>query len=92
MAVSLLDAGLGPVQKVGVGNPESNTLPLINPQSVEMDAHRALIATDPDTGLPVIHSPPDAPIHSMTAEQIQAIIVEELLREDLERAGVLVRH
>jgi toxin-antitoxin system PIN domain toxin len=35
---------------------------------------RAVIVTDPDTGLPVILSPPDAPILRMTAEEFDAIV------------------
>jgi plasmid stability protein len=50
------------------------------------------ISTDPETGLPVIHSPPDAPIHSMTNDQVLALIQETQLEEDLERAGFPVRH
>jgi hypothetical protein len=48
-------------------------------------------ATDPATGLPVIESPPDAPIRSMTPEQFQALIDQTQLEEDLERAGLAVR-
>src|SRR5687767_5187642 len=33
-----------------------------------------VITTDPVTGLPVIHSPPDAPIHRMTAAEFQAVV------------------
>ena len=51
-----------------------------------------VISTDPATGLPLIHGPPDAHIHSMSAEQIQALIEETQLEEDLERAGLPVRH
>jgi hypothetical protein len=51
-----------------------------------------VISVDPATGLPVIHSPPDAPIRSMTAEQFQALIAESELDGDLERAGLTVRH
>jgi plasmid stability protein len=56
------------------------------------DATRVTISTDPETGLPVIHSPPDAPIHSMTDDQILALVQQTQLEEDLERAGFPVRH
>jgi hypothetical protein len=51
-----------------------------------------LVSTDPATGLPVIHSPPEAPIRSMTAEQIRALVEEAQLEEDLGRAGLPIRH
>jgi hypothetical protein len=51
-----------------------------------------VVQTDPVTGLQVIVSPPDAPIHSMTAEQFQALVAEAELEGDLERAGLSVRH
>jgi len=47
---------------------------------------------DPSTGLPIIHSPPDAPIHSMSVDQILALSQAVLEEEDLERAGLSVRH
>jgi plasmid stability protein len=50
-----------------------------------------VLSSDPATGLPVIHSPPDAPIRSMTAEQVQALIDQARREEDLERAGLPVR-
>lgn len=50
------------------------------------------IQTDPLTGLPVIISPPEAPIHSMTVDQILALEQSTLEEEDLERAGLPVRH
>jgi plasmid stability protein len=34
---------------------------------------RPVITTDPDTGLPLILSPPDAPVWRMTADQLDAI-------------------
>jgi plasmid stability protein len=55
--------------------------------------HQALnIQTDPVTGLPVIISPPDAPIHSMTVDQIIALEWADLEEEELERAGLPLRH
>jgi plasmid stability protein len=49
------------------------------------------ITTDPDTGLPVIQSPPDAPIHHMNSEELQALIERTQLEEDLERSGLPLR-
>jgi plasmid stability protein len=51
-----------------------------------------VVSTDPATGLPVIHSPANAPIRSMSAEQIRALLEGTQLEEDLERAGLPVRH
>jgi hypothetical protein len=51
-----------------------------------------VLSTDPATGLPVINSPPDAPIRSMSADEILALIDQTQLEEDLERAGLIVRH
>lgn len=50
------------------------------------------ISTDPSTGLPVINSPPDAPIRSMTVEQFQAVIQEAELEGELERTRLTFRH
>jgi hypothetical protein len=52
----------------------------------------AVVSTDPATSLPVIISPPDAPIHSMKAEDVLALEQATLEEEDLERAGLPVRH
>jgi plasmid stability protein len=62
------------------------------PSPTRVDAAPLTISSDPETGLPVIHSPPDAPIHSMTNDQILALIEQTQLEEDLERAGFPVRH
>lgn len=51
----------------------------------------AVILDDPDTGLPVIHSPPDAPIWRMTPAEVDALVNRAQLEEDLERAGLPVR-
>lgn len=90
LAASLLAAGLRSDQGGGGCGAALDT-PQIEGRPAEGGLAEPLISKDPDTGLPVIHSPPDAPIHSMTAEQFQAIVDEELLREDLERAGVSIR-
>lgn len=50
-----------------------------------------VITTDPDTGLPVIQSPPDAPIWRMTAAEHDALVERTRSEEDLERAGLPVR-
>jgi plasmid stability protein len=47
-----------------------------------------VIGTDPHTGLPVIISPPDAPIHSMSAAEVLALEQSILEEEDLKRAGL----
>lgn len=50
------------------------------------------VATAAATGLPIIHSPPDAPIHSMTVNEILALTEAALSEDDLERAGLSIRH
>jgi hypothetical protein len=50
-----------------------------------------VITTDPQTGLPVILSPPDAPIHRMTAAEFQAVIDQANEEAELERAGIPLR-
>jgi len=50
-----------------------------------------VITTDPQTNLPVIQSPPDAPIWRMTAAELDTLIDREQLEEDLDRAGLPVR-
>ncbi|HEY2587078.1 MAG TPA: hypothetical protein VGI81_15130 [Tepidisphaeraceae bacterium] len=49
------------------------------------------VATDPATGLPIIHSPPDAPVHSMTVNELSALTEAALSEDDLERAGLSLR-
>jgi hypothetical protein len=93
LASSLIAAGLQDFQgERSGGGTVPKTLPLIKAQAMQTVGQAPVISKDPETGLPVIHSPPDAPIHSMTAEQLQAIIDEELLKQDLERAGVSIRY
>ena len=48
----------------------------------------AQIRTDLATGLPVIHSPPHAPVHSMSAADVLALEQAILEEEDLKRAGL----
>jgi hypothetical protein len=50
------------------------------------------IQTDATTGLPVIISPPSAPIHSMTIDEVLALEQSTLEEEDLDRAGLPLRH
>jgi plasmid stability protein len=50
-----------------------------------------VISTDPVTGLPVILSPPDAPIHRMTAAEFQAVVDAANEEDDLGRAGLPLR-
>ena len=50
--------------------------------------HPAQVQTDPTTGLPVIVSPPDAPIHSMSLEDVLKLERSILEEEDLQRAGI----
>jgi plasmid stability protein len=52
---------------------------------------RPVISTDPVTGLPVILSPPDAPVHRMTAEELDAMVERTQLEEDLERFRISLR-
>jgi hypothetical protein len=49
---------------------------------------KVLVSTDPQTGLPVIDSPADAPIRSMTNEQFLSMIEQTQLEEDFDRVGV----
>lgn len=48
----------------------------------------AKVQTDPVTGLPVIISPPDAPIHSMSLGDVLKLEQSILEEEDLQRAGI----
>jgi hypothetical protein len=48
----------------------------------------AVLQTDPATGLQVIVSPPDAPIHSMSVADALALEQSILEEEDLQRAGI----
>jgi len=48
----------------------------------------AQVQTDPVTGLPVIISPPDAPIHSMSLDDVLKLERSILEEEDLQRAGI----
>jgi plasmid stability protein len=61
------------------------------PAAVVAAVPAPVIIIDPDTGLPVIQSPSDAPIWRMTAGELDAIIARSQLEEDLERAGLPVR-
>ncbi len=47
-----------------------------------------VLTTDRVTGLPVIFSPPDAPIHRMRADEFQAVIDQANEEAELERAGI----
>lgn len=49
------------------------------------------ISVDERTGLPLVKSPPDAPIRSMTCDQLLALEYQTQLEEDLERAGIAIR-
>ena len=44
--------------------------------------------TDPEIGISVFVSPPDAPVHRMTSEEILQTEQESLEQEDLQRAGL----
>ena len=50
------------------------------------------LTTDTATGLPAIHSPPEAPIFSMSPVAILALMQLALSEEDLERAGLPLGH
>ena len=43
---------------------------------------------DPDIGISVFVSPPDAPVHRMTGEEILRLEQESLEQEDLQRVGL----
>jgi plasmid stability protein len=92
LAAGLLAAALGSAA-VTVGELVSKNLPLVKARPViSENPQQAVVSTDPVTGLPVIESPPDAPIRSMTNEQILELIEQTQLEEDLERAGIALRH
>lgn len=88
LAASLLaDALSGTTQDAGLG---SKTLPVTGacpPAALP----EPVIATDPKTGLPVIYSPPDAPIHRMTVAEFQAVIDAANEEDDIVRAGLPLR-
>mgnify|MGYP002634627864 CR=1 FL=1 len=44
--------------------------------------------TDPEIGISVFVSPPDAPVHRMTCEEIIRLEQESVEQEDLQRAGL----
>ncbi len=44
--------------------------------------------TDTDIGISVFVSPPDAPVHRMTGEEILLLEQESLEQEDLQRVGL----
>lgn len=46
--------------------------------------------TDPEIGISVFVSPPDAPVHRLTGEEILRLEQESLEQEDLQRAGLSV--
>ena len=85
-ASQLADALAGAGQDVAGLGPK--TLPVIGARPAAA-LPEPIIATDPETGLPVIYSPPDAPIHRMTAAEFQAVIDAANEEEDLVRAGPL---
>lgn len=88
LAASLLADGLaGAGQNVGGLGPK--TLPVIGARPAALP--EPIIATDPETGLPVIYSPPDAPIRRMTASEFQAVIDAANEEEDFVRAGLPLR-
>ncbi len=43
---------------------------------------------DPEIGISVFVSPPDAPVHRMTSEEILRLEQESLDQEDLQRVGL----
>ena len=88
VAAGLPAAALGGLPKTGMQLAPQRS-PTIKLPSSEPPC---LISIDAQTGLPVIHSPPNAPIHRMTADDMQTIIENSQLEEDLERAGLSDRH
>lgn len=89
LAASLLaDALASPAQHVAGLVPKA--LPLIKPRPADV-LPEPVITTDPVTGLPVIYSPPDAPIHRMTAAEFQAVVNAANEEDDLVRAGLPLR-
>lgn len=56
------------------------------PASTEQPTHAAaVVAIDPVTGLPVVHSPPGAPISRLTTDEILNVMRDVDEEEDLER-------
>lgn len=51
---------------------------------------RVVVRKDRKTGLPVIHSPADAPVRHMTAAELLLLERESVVREDLDRLGLSV--
>jgi hypothetical protein len=51
-------------------------------------ASRAVITRDPEFGHLVVQSPSDAPISTMTIEEILKLENEALYQEDLQRVGI----
>lgn len=62
------------------------------PLSSETGGIESFTQIDPITGLRVIESPPDAPIHRMSAQEVLELTNAVLLEQDLESNGVPVRH
>jgi hypothetical protein len=76
--VSLVKAGLVLQDIVSPPPPTEPRRPLV-------------IETDPETGLPIICSPPNAPVYSMTPEQVLAMVHVTQMEEDLARVGLSLR-
>jgi len=63
----------------------------IQPPDVLHQNPASTISVDPETGLFMIDSPPDAPIRSMTPEQVLAMTEAALVEDDLEWAAILLQ-
>jgi hypothetical protein len=62
----------------------------LQPHNVLHQNAPSAFSADPVTGLLMIDSPPDAPVRSMTPEQVLALTEAALMEDDLERAGIPV--
>jgi plasmid stability protein len=85
VVVDVLNVALTPATNAGAV--ESRTA-----EAATLVPFSAAVTTDPKTGLPAIESPADAPIRSMTADDFAALLERLQLEDDLERAGLPVRH
>jgi hypothetical protein len=63
---------------------------MLQPHSLLHQKTASTFSADPATGLLMIDSPTDAPVRSMTPEQVLALTEAALMEDDLERAGIPV--
>ena len=86
--VAALEQFIRTVREVNRRFPETPSIPGIPRQGASFAASAA---TDAATGLPVVKSPPDAPVHTMSVDEILALTTDVEREDDLERAGLPLR-